>query len=65
MEKFHSPNLPVTYLKPYSLRHITKAELFNFFNRNGNEACEAEDEAHASVQSLDDEDFSFDEINQV
>ena len=55
----------VTYsVKPYSLSHGTKAELFYSFNRNDNEACEIEDEDDESDQSVDAADLrvNFDEI---
>ena len=49
-------------LKPYSLRHRTKADLFLLFSfdRNDNEACDDED--HESDQSVDDADLNFDEV---
>ena len=40
----------------FVIHHITKAELFNSFNRNNNRPGEAEDVQHGSDHSLDSDD---------
>ena len=40
----------------FVIHHITKAELFNSFNRNNNQPGEAEDVQHGSDHSLDSDD---------
>ena len=40
----------------FVIHHITKAELFNSFNRNNNRPDEAEDVQHESDHSLDSDD---------
>ena len=40
----------------FVIHHITKAELFNSFNRNNNRPDEAEDVQHGSDHSLDSDD---------